>query len=417
MACACVYAYGNKIRPHRPCTCDEHKNSHSDMRLVAAGGGGGGGGSMGGLATPEVARFVAVVRTELDAAGDDGRVAALVAETAAAALAGLGEAVDAQLATGPEARQVATACTPVQARNLALVASLQAVAAGLAPVAAAVSTSSPAAANALNAAIKAVGSVASAALTPLFKAVGTRLEGCLLKMHTEGFGDTAKNNTTDASKYMEETVAVLSYFAQEFLQPLGGGGAAAAGGQQTGGGGSVGGGDGGSGALTVTAAALRPMAARLLTLFVRHAAMVRPLSESGKLRLAKDTAELEAAVAQHLCPVESLGAPYRALRAFRPLLFVETEAVPTSALLADLPPSAVLHHLYSRAPPQLASPHARAGLSAAQYSAWMDQHSERETWKGVKGTLDAYAASLKASGAAPAAVHGVMLTLGSSLAM
>jgi len=303
-------------------------------------------------------------------------------------------------------------CCVSQARNLALVASLQAVAAGLAPVAAAAAGSSPAAANALHAAIKAMGSVASAALTPLFKAVGARLDGCLLKMHAEGFGDTAKNNTTDASKYMEETVAVLSYFAQEFLQPLGGGGAAAAGGQQT-----TGGGDGGSGALTVTAAALRPMAARLLTLFVRHAAMVRPLSESGKLRLAKDTAELEAAVAQHLCPVESLGASYRALRAFRPLLFVETEAVPSSALLADLPPSAVLHHLYSRAPPQLASPHARAGLSAAQYSAWMDQHSERETWKGVKGTLDAYAASLKAPGAAPAAVHGVMLTLGSSLAM
>jgi hypothetical protein len=35
----------------------------------------------------------------------------------------------------------------------------------------------------------------------------------------------------------------------------------------------------------------------------------------------------------------------------------------------------------------------------------------------IKGTLDAYAASLKPSGAAPAAVHGVMLTLGSSLAM
>lgn len=66
------------------------------------------------MATAEVTRFVAVVRTELDAAGDDGRVAALIAETAAAALAELGEAVDAQLATGPEARQVATACTPLQ---------------------------------------------------------------------------------------------------------------------------------------------------------------------------------------------------------------------------------------------------------------------------------------------------------------
>jgi hypothetical protein len=97
-------------------------------------------------------------------------------------------------------------------------------------------------------------------------------------------------------------------------------------------------------------------------------------------------AELELAVAQHVCPVEALGPPYRSLRAFRPLLFVETEAVPSSALLAELPPSAVLHHLYSRAPPALASPHTRAGLSAAQYSGWMDQHSELETWKGYGHT-------------------------------
>ena len=39
------------------------------------------------------------------------------------------------------------------------------------------------------------------------------------------------------------------------------------------------------------------------------------------------------AVGQCLFPVEQLGGPYRALRAFRPLLFLETPQVPTSPLL------------------------------------------------------------------------------------
>jgi hypothetical protein len=194
------------------------------------------------------------VRTELDAAGDDARVAALVAEAAAAAMASLGEAVDAQLATGPEARQVLTSCTPLQARNLQLVASLQAVAAGLAPVAAAAPLAAGATltarvnrtqarvnltqarvnrtqarVNRTQAAAAALASVAAAALAPLFKAVGSRLEACLLKMHAdEGLGGGGATATTDASKYMDETVAVLAFFAKEFLAPLGGGGAAAA---------------------------------------------------------------------------------------------------------------------------------------------------------------------------------------------
>ncbi|KAL7184461.1 hypothetical protein ACSBR2_026589 [Camellia fascicularis] len=55
------------------------------------------------------------------------------------------------------------------------------------------------------------------------------------------------------------------------------------------------------------------MASRVLIFFIRHASLVRPLSESGKLRMARDMAELELAVGQNLFPVEQLGAPYRAL--------------------------------------------------------------------------------------------------------
>jgi hypothetical protein len=60
---------------------------------------------------------------------------------------------------------------------------------------------------------------------------------------------------------------------------------------------------------------------------------VRPLSEAGKLRMVRDISVLEFAVGEKLYPVEQLGAPYRAVRAFRPLLFLETEQFPNSPLL------------------------------------------------------------------------------------
>jgi hypothetical protein len=49
--------------------------------------------------------------------------------------------------------------------------------------------------------------------------------------------------------------------------------------------------------------------------------------------MVRDISVLEFAVGEKLYPVEQLGAPYRAVRAFRPLLFLETEQLPTSPLL------------------------------------------------------------------------------------
>ncbi|KAG7010431.1 Conserved oligomeric Golgi complex subunit 5, partial [Cucurbita argyrosperma subsp. argyrosperma] len=87
----------------------------------------------------------------------------------------------------------------------------------------------------------------------------------------------------------------------------------------------------------------------------RHASLVRPLSESGELRMARDMAGLQLAVGQNLFPVEQLGAPYQALHAFRPLIFLETSQLEASPLL----------------------------------------HGEDQAWKGIKATLNDYAAKVK----------------------
>jgi len=62
--------------------------------------------------------------------------------------------------------------------------------------------------------------------------------------------------------------------------------------------------------------------------FIFQASIVRPLSEAGKLKLAGDMAELEFTISQFMSEygarTEEVGDEYKALRAFRPLLFLDS---------------------------------------------------------------------------------------------
>uniref|UniRef100_A0A8C4GM49 Conserved oligomeric Golgi complex subunit 5 n=1 Tax=Dicentrarchus labrax TaxID=13489 RepID=A0A8C4GM49_DICLA len=122
------------------------------------------------------------------------------------------------------------------------------------------------------------------------------------------------------------------------------------------------------------------IAQRAIELFVRHASLLRPLGEGGKMRLAADFAQMEMAVAPLCRRVSDLGKPYRMLRSFRPLLFQTSELIASSPAVGDLIPySTLLHFLLTRAPSELKSPHQRAEWSIARYSQWLDDHpSERD---------------------------------------
>ena len=92
----------------------------------------------------------------------------------------------------------------------------------------------------------------------------------------------------------------------------------------------------------------------LLSLFLRHLVVVRPLGEGGKMRLATDIAEME----RVLTPLNGEGERgaeiYKDLRAFRSVMFMTTEdLVGVRNVRRDL----ILNHLFSRAGPQLLSPY------------------------------------------------------------
>eukprot|EP00271_Cylindrocystis_brebissonii_P008357 TRINITY_DN22545_c0_g1_i1.p1 TRINITY_DN22545_c0_g1~~TRINITY_DN22545_c0_g1_i1.p1 ORF type:complete len:876 (+),score=237.99 TRINITY_DN22545_c0_g1_i1:407-3034(+) len=355
----------------------------------------------GGIPPVEsVGRFVGRLQEEVEVVKAHPQLTLLVLRGVGKALQLLAERAEYQVNVGSEARQVTAPANSLQQRNAALCVLLQEVhaqALQLFPL-------PPGAEDALAGGLNAIHALAASAITPLFTAMVERVESCLLLMHEERFDlDDAAGDS--GSEYMETTLRAISHFRAEFLSPLV---------PQI----SV------SAASALTAGVDEPictglarrMASRVLLFFVRHAALVRPLSEAGKLRLARDMGELEFAVGQHIFPVEPLGPPYRALRAFRPLLFLETNQLASSSLLQDILPSAILHHLFSRAPPELESPLRRNNLTPARYSLWLDRHTEEEAWKEVRASLDAYARTVRTRGDKEfSPIYPLMLELGEAM--
>ncbi|KAG6785969.1 hypothetical protein POTOM_007560 [Populus tomentosa] len=346
----------------------------------------------------QVSRILSRIQEEVEAVQLDGHLTLLVLREIGKVLLLLAGRTEYQISAGHEARQITGPATAAQVKNFALCQHLQEIHTRISSMIAGMPFI---AADVLSPSLGAIYGVARDSVTPLFKAMIDRLETCILQIHDHNFGahgmDAAMDN--NASPYMEDLQKCILHFRTEFLSRLLPSARATIAGTET-----------------ICTQLVRSMASRVLIFFIRHASLVRPLSESGKLRMARDMAELELTVGQSLFPVEQLGPPYRALRAFRPLIFLETSQLGGSPLLQDLPPSVVLHHLYTRGPDELESPLQRNRLTPMQYSLWLDSQGEDQIWKGIKATLDDYAAKVRSRGDKEfSPVYPLMHQLGSSL--
>lgn len=58
-----------------------------------------------------------------------------------------------------------------------------------------------------------------------------------------------------------------------------------------------------------------------IELFVRHASLIRPLGDGGKMRLAADFAQMELAVHPMCKRVGDLGKSYKLIRAFKFVIY------------------------------------------------------------------------------------------------
>ncbi|CAG9825143.1 unnamed protein product [Phaedon cochleariae] len=134
------------------------------------------------------------------------------------------------------------------------------------------------------------------------------------------------------------------------------------------------------------------IAVRTIDLFVRHTALLRPLSSGGRLRLQADYQHLEAAL-RAVCPhLPDLGRPYRLLKSMASLVVLPPEEVvggQTSG--GSVPYSTALLLLFAHAGPELGSPHHNTGWSLPKVSAWLDEHpSEADRLDLVAGALQRY---------------------------
>jgi conserved oligomeric Golgi complex subunit 5 len=340
----------------------------------------------------ELQSFVARLNEELKNAAPGGdRLATLAAAGAGVALHVAAERAELMAIGGPDARTINGTCTPAQARNISLCNALHELHRSGAALAARLP--GPAAVNALAGPLEALQGAALDTVAPLFRAMVEACQDRILKMHALNLNadDGAESSLVETSQYMRELRQLLAAFRREYFcrfnPPLGASLAAVPSTSTTSAGAT-------GGAAVVVASVGRAlaerMAARLIRFYLRHASLVRPLSQPGKLQLAKDASELEAALIQHVSPQESIHGHLRALRAMRRLLFTETSQVlEDKAALADLPVDIVLQHLFSRAPSELESPCTRARLTPARFSLWLDEHSQQEALKQVRMALAA----------------------------
>uniref|UniRef100_H3ANZ6 Component of oligomeric golgi complex 5 n=1 Tax=Latimeria chalumnae TaxID=7897 RepID=H3ANZ6_LATCH len=290
-----------------------------------------------------------------------------------------------------EASQVIGPLTEGQRRNVAVVNSLYRLHQSVLKVVSGLTSFPSAAEHSIAVALETAHSLMESAIQPLLNSVGDSIEAIIITMHQEDFSGSLSNTgkpDVPCSLYMKELQGFIARIMNDYFRHFD--------------------------CMDFIYDNTEAIAQRAIELFIRNASLLRPLGEGGKMRLAADFAQMELAVAPLCRRVSDLGKPYRLLRSFRPLLFQTSEHIVNSQAVGDvIAYSTILHFLFSRAPPELKSPHQRAEWSFARYSQWLDDHpSEKDRLIFIRGALEAYVQSVRArEGKEFAPIYPIMLQL------
>ena len=312
------------------------------------------------------------VASELNVSSIDADLSATVAKNVAKTVRLVCVKFEQILVTDGEASQVVGRPTDGQKKNVAVVNMLSKFKDGIEDIV------RPGANAAVDEALHDVDKLVRSALSPLLLSIADSIEAIILTMHNEDFSAEEEGDGSAAqncSLYMKELQGFLSRVNADYLSGF-------------------------ACRPQFLSSCTSPLAVKCLEQFVLHASLTRPLGTAGQMRLASDCAQLELAMeplADKLDPA-SVTASYDKLRALRSLLFLRPEDVPGCPLLGRaLPHTIALHFLFSKAPPELKSPHDSAGWSLSRYSAWLEDHpSERERLQLIQGTLESYVAATRA---------------------
>lgn len=232
------------------------------------------------------------------------------------------------------------------------------------------------------------------AISPFVASVSEYIVAIMLTMHQEDFSQTGQ----PFSLYIRELQQVLQrvcrdylrlYNCKEILNPF-----------------------------------MNQLAVKCIDLFIRHASILRPMSDAARPRLVKDSQQLETIIQTILCPkLTDLGTVYKQLKAFRQLLQTSSPLPDVSTIVDEshytlvlgesLPYSVLLHYLFSYAPVDLKSPYQSLDWSVTKYSEWLEGHAgERERLLVVKTCLEAYVNTVTQKGEKQfATIYPLMIAL------
>ncbi|CAL4237049.1 unnamed protein product, partial [Meganyctiphanes norvegica] len=343
-------------------------------------------------AKDEVDALIKTITSELNVSAVDQGLSETVAKNVVKTLHLFCTKSEQLLVTDGEASQVIGPATPGQALNVSVVNQLLYVYNQVERTASATLAHLPQSVTlTLKQSLPPIEALMKTAIQPLFSSITDAIEAIVLTMHNEDFSSSNNEGGTgdfQCSLYMKELQGFITRIATDYLMPYH--------------------------LSSVIKEQIQSLGCRCLEVFVRHASLLRPIGDGGKLRLAADFAQMELAINPLCSRPSELGRPYRIVRAFRPFLFQTPEHIIASPIIGEvIPYSTVLHFLFAKAPPELRSPHQTAGWSVTRYSAWLDDHhDERERLQLVRGALEAYVASVRSKHITQfAAVYPVMLKL------
>lgn len=358
---------------------------------------------MGGHNPPSNDELDSITRTissELNVASFDQHLSLAVAKNAAKTVQLFCVKSEQLVHTQGDATQVIGPLTEGQRRNVAVVNSLYRLQQAVVKIISGLSSCPPGAVEALSSSLEGLQNLMRTAVQPLLQSVSDSIEAIIITLHQEDFSGSVATEKhkqavsshekpdTPCSLYMKELQSFISRVMAEYFHHFQ--------------------------CVDFIYDRTEAIAQRTIELFIRHASLLRPLGEGGKMRLAADFAQMELAVAPLCRRVSDLGKPYRMLRSFRPLLFQTSELISSSPAIGDLIPySTLLHFLFSRAPSELRSPHQRADWSIARYSQWLDDHTlERDRLALIRASLEAYVQSVRVrQGKEFAPIYPIMLQL------
>ncbi|KAK9303138.1 hypothetical protein QLX08_005091 [Tetragonisca angustula] len=323
----------------------------------------------------EIDNLIRTVTNELSVSLVDDGLSTIVARNVGKAVRLFCLKCEQGLFVGGEASQVIDSPTTVQQTNVSLANLLYYLSSQITRVIANLSGLPSEGSSVIFVALKEIDILTKNILSPLLASINDAIESIILTMHDDAeFRDPSSpvGKEINCSLYMRELQGFILRSVNTFLMPYKN--------------------------QAVVAECCKSVASRCIELFVRHASLLRPLTDLGRTKLIVDFSQIEVAVAP-LCRGGQLGSSeqqqYRTLRALKALLPLSPDEIVQKVLEGEgecgVPRSLVLLHLFSTAPPELVSPHQSTSWSVGRLSQWMDKHpNERDRLAFCSGPLERY---------------------------